>query len=204
MSSEPNKNSTTTFCLTIEKSRISVFSPLLAKGFIVRAQVGCSVRELLCDQFGLSVDYLEKRIQTIFLDGKAVDNVNTTVVHQDSTLALSAAMPGLAGATLRRGGFFAAMRSQITHSKFAEKEIVKDGTIVLKLFNLVAKEIGPMFLARGIWVFEKHLKDFFQKAPDHFWAGCRTAEIDGVYREIDALPDIEWGLQTILFKLRTD
>ena len=108
--------------MTAEKDRIPAFSPVLAKGFVVKIQVGCTVRELVCDQFGLSVDYLENRIQTIFLDGKAVDNVNTAVVRQDSTLALSAAMPGLAGATLRRGGFFAAMRSQITHNKIEKSE----------------------------------------------------------------------------------
>ena len=204
MSSELNIQHATTLCLTAENDRIPAFSPVLAKGFVVKIQVGCTVRELVCDQFGLSVDYLENRIQTIFLDGKAVDNVNTAVVRQDSTLALSAAMPGLAGATLRRGGFFAAMRSQITHNKIEKNEIAKDGTIILKLFNLVAGEIGPMFLSQGIWIAGKHLQDFFRKALDHFWSGCRTAEIDGVYREIDALPDIDWGQQTVFFKLQSN
>jgi len=162
------------------------------------------MRELLHRQLGLSADYIEQRFQTIFLDGKAVDNIDIAVVKQGSTLALSAAMPGLAGATLRRGGFFAAMRSQITHNKIAKNEIVKDGTIVLKLFNLVAREIGPMFLSQGLWISGKHLQDFFRKAPGRFWAGCRTAEIDGAYREIDALPDMDWGPQAVFFKLRTD
>ena len=204
MAYELNKKQSTTLWLFVEKDRIPAFSPVLAKGFIVKARVGCSVRNLLCDQFGLSVDYLEHRIQTIFLDGKAVDNVSTAVVRQDSTLALSAAMPGLAGATLRRGGVFASMRSQITHKKIAKSEIVKDGTIVLKLFNLVAGEIGSMFLAQGLWISGKHLQDFFRKALDHFWAGCLAAEIDGAHREIDTLPNIDWGQQTVFFTLRTN
>ena len=41
--------------------------------------------------------------------------------------------------------------------------MVKDGTIVLKLFNLVAKDIGPMFLAQGVWVNGKDISDFFGK-----------------------------------------
>lgn len=200
MSSNPNKNSTT-LNITVEEDQVSAFFPLLALGFTVKTKVGVSVQELLCRQLGLSADYLDNRLQTIFLEGKAVDNVKTAVIRQGSTLALSAAMPGLAGATLRRGGAYASMRQKITHIKNAKNEIVKDGSIALKLFNLVARDIGPMFLIQGIWISGKNLQDFFRKAPDHFWAGCRAAEIDGMHSEVEKLAHIDWKKKQVLLKL---
>jgi len=197
-----NKNHTATLCLTVEKDRIATFSPLLAQGFTIKIKVGYSVRELLCTQIGLSSDYLEHRLQTIFLDGKAVDNVSAAVVRRNSTLALSAAMPGLAGATLRRGGVYASMRHQITHKTNGGENIVEDGTIVLKLFNLVARDIGPMFLTQGIWVNGKNLQGFLQRAPKHFWTGCRAAEIDGMHGEVDELAHMDWEQQQVLLKLK--
>ena len=200
MSSNPNKN-TTTLNITVEEDQVSAFFPLLALGFTVKSKVGVSVQELLCRQLGLSADYLDNRLQTIFLDGKAVDNVKTAVIRQDSALALSAAMPGLAGVTLRRGGAYATMRQKITHKKKAKNEIVQDGSIVLKLFNLVARDIGPMFLIQGIWISGKNLQDFFRKAPGHFWAGCQAAEIDGMHSKVEKLVHIDWKQKQVFLKL---
>ncbi len=200
MSSNPNKN-TTTLNITVEEDQVSAFFPLLALGFTVKSKVGVSVLELLCRQLGLSADYLDNRLQTIFLDGKAVDNVKTAVIRQDSALALSAAMPGLAGVTLRRGGAYATMRQKITHKKKAKNEIVKDSSIVLKLFNLVARDIGPMFLKQGIWISRKNLQGFFRKAPSHFWAGCRAAEIYGMHSEVEKLAHIDWKQKQVFLKL---
>jgi len=202
MSSPPNKNRTATLCLTVKEDAISTFLPLLAQGFTVKTRVGCGVQEMLCGQFGLDADYVEQRLQTIFLDGKAVDNVKASVVRHGSTLALSAAMPGMVGATLRRCGVYASMRHEITHKNTPTKETVKEGTVMLKLFNLVAGDIGPRFLKQGIWIKGKNLQVFFRKAPDHFWAGCRAAEIDGRHLEVDKLSNLDWGQQQVFLKLR--
>lgn len=201
---EPNKNNTASLCLTVEKDRVAAFLPLLAQGFTIKIKTGSNVRDLLSSQIGLSDEYLEHRVQTIFLDGKAVDNIGRAVVRQNSTLALSAAMPGLAGATLRRRGPYAAMRHQITHVNNAENEIVENGTIVLKLFNLVAGDIGPMFLRQGVWINGKGLYNFFQKASDHLWAGCRAAEIDGRRREVDKLAVLDWHHRQVFLKLTVE
>lgn len=195
------KSRTTTLYLTVGKDCVPVFFPLLAKGFDVKTKVGCSVQELLCRHLGLSGDYLEQRLQTIFLDGKAVDDVKSAVVRQNSTLALSAAMPGLAGTTMRRGGVYASMRRQITHKKNTKDEIVKEGSVVLKLFNLVARDIGPMFLKRGIWISGKNLQDFFRKAPERFWDRCLDAEIEGIKQEVNKLAHVDWKRQQVYFKL---
>ena len=197
-----NQHQTRSLYLTVERGGVSTFFPILSQGFIVKTKVGCTLRDLICNHLGLSADYMEQRLQTIFLDGKAVDDTETTVIRQGSTLALSAAMPGLAGATLRRGSAYAAMRDQITYKKHTDDECVEDGTIHLKLFNLVAEDIGELFLTRGIWIRGENLQDFFRKAPDYFWAGCRSVEVDGVQMKAENLGSIDWKQAQVFLKLK--
>ena len=197
MKSELN-NTVITISLAVKPDRMSLFSPLLGQGFTLKIQTGISVRDLLCRQIGVSDDYLDQRIQTIFLDGKVVDNVDTAVIRQGSALALSAALPGLAGATLRRGGAYASMRSQISHKNNTVNDSSENGTVMLKLFNLVALELGPMFLKQGIWIDGKKLENFFQRVPDFFWDGCLTAEIDGISQQVRKILLMEWKQQVFL------
>lgn len=184
--------------LTVKPDRLSLFSPLLGQGFTLTIRTGISVRDLMCLQIGVSDDYLDQRIQTIFLDGKVVDNVDTAVIRQGSTLALSAAMPGLAGATLRRGGAYAAMRSQISHKNNTVDDSAENGTVMLKLFNIVALELGPMFLKQGIWIDGKNLKNFFERVPDFFWDGCLNAEINGISQNVRKISLMELKQQVFL------
>ena len=123
---------------------------------MVKAQVGGSIKNLLCEQFKMEANYLDERIKTIFLDGKPVDDVETAAVDDGSSVALSAAMPGLAGPTFRRGGTLAAFRSGITYQAegaFADTREV--GMVNIKLFNMIVSELGPLFLKDGIWVKKK-------------------------------------------------
>lgn len=201
MEPKPENYSTINLRLTVESDRLSLFSSLLGQGFTLKVRTGCSLRELLCEQLGVHADYVDQRIQTIFLDGKTVDDVDTAVIRQESTLALSAAMPGLAGATLRRGGAYAAMRRQISHQNTAGHNSVADGVVMLKLFNLVALELGPGFLKQGIWIRGKHMENFFKKVPDYFWPGCRAAEIDGTPLKVEEIRRLEWRHRQVFLKL---
>jgi len=194
-------NTVTKISLTVKPDQLSLFSPLLGQGFTLKLRTGVSVRDLMCRQIGVSDDYLDQRVQTIFLDGKVVDNIDTAVIRQGSTLALSAAMPGLAGATLRRGGAYAAMRSQISHKNNIVYDSAENGTVMLKLFNLVALELGPMFLKQGIWIDGKNLENFFQRVPDSFWDGCLTAEIDGISQNVRKISLMEWKQKLVFLKL---
>jgi len=169
-----------------------MFFQLLQKGFMIKARVGCSIKTLLCDQLGLSPEYLERMIQTIFLDGKPVDNVDTAILKKGATLALSAAMPGLVGAILRKGGYYAPMRRQISHREETETTSLQEGMISLKLFNILLKELGPAFLNRGIWVKGKDLEDLFKRQSTDFWAGCKVAKVDGEKVDGDKISEIEW------------
>lgn len=203
MKAEFKNNTITKISLTVKPDRISLFYPLLGQGFTLKIRTGISIRNLLCRQIDVSDDYLDQRIQTIFLNGKVVDNVDTAVIRQGATLALSAAMPGLAGATLRRGGAYAAMRSQISHKNNRVDDSAENGTVMLKLFNLVASELGPMFLKKGILVSGRNIENFLQKIPDFFRDGCLTAEIDGISQDVRKISLMEWGRKQVFLKLKT-
>jgi len=148
--------------IRVKPKQITAFYPLLTTGFRMTVRPGLSIQDLLCRQLDLDEDYVEKKIQTVFLDGKAVDDLERTVITDGATLALSAAMPGLVGATFRRGGFYSIMRDQITYTAAsASTGPKKAGQITIKFFNLIAREIGPKVLCRGIEVNGKEFKDLF-------------------------------------------
>jgi hypothetical protein len=162
------------------------------------------VKSVLCEQLGLRLEYVEERIKTLLLDGKPVDDINSAILRHGSTLALSAAMPGLAGAVLRRGGYYASMRSTISHREETESERPQDGTVSLKLFNILLREIGPTFLQKGIWIQGKDLQDFMNKQPDDFWAGCKKASLNGKEVDVKQLLGLSWMDSQVLLRLRAD
>jgi hypothetical protein len=194
--------STTNLSMCLEDELIPRFFQLLQQGFAVKVQAGCSVKTLLCEQLGLSPEYLEERIQTIFLDGRPVDDVNSAIIEDGSTLALSAAMPGLAGATLRKGGYYAPMRSQISYRQVTTSKPLQEGMIFLKLFNLVLKELGPTFLKQGVWINGKDLSDFFKRQPDNFWAGCHMAQLGGKDLDVAELLEVKWADREVFLQVR--
>jgi len=165
--------------LRISSAEGSRFSDILQKGFAFNTLVGVSVKTFLCDFMALDPQYIQERISTIFLDGMAVDNIEEAIISEGSTLALSSAMPGLAGATLRRDGIYASLRESITYKEKANNSRIKEGRITLKLFNLLIDDIGPVFLKKGIIVKSRELKNFFVKQPDSFWRDCSEIILDG-------------------------
>jgi hypothetical protein len=173
--------------LTLEPELISEFNPFLQQGFQVNVRVGCSVRELLCNQLGIAEDYLTGRITTVFQDNKAIDDLDAAIVRDGSRITLSATLPGLVGATMRRGGFYAAMRDTITHRETGEKALRGGGVIRMKLFNLLLPELGPVFLQRGIGLASDDLTDFIAQSPAIFWQGCREILLNGAPLEPERL-----------------
>ena len=166
-------------CMHVDSALLPLFFQLLGSGFIVDIATNCSIKVLLCEQLGINEEYLEERIQTLFLNAKVVDDVNTCIVNAGSTLALSGALPGLAGATLRRGGFYASLRSQISHDKIASPSPLQGtGKITLKLFNLVVKELGPVFLQKGILIKGQKLQEFIARQLEQLKARCEAVELN--------------------------
>jgi len=188
--------------LILEKNLIPIFYQLLSKGFIIHAQTGCSIKELLCGQLGIKDDYLEERIQTIFLDNKTVDDVNSAVIRKKSNLALSAAMPGVLGATLRKGGWYAPMRRQISQNKDMPSDLHKKGEVTIKLFNLIVRELGPLFLEQGIRIKGEDFFDIVARNENVFIAGCKKAVKDGNDLEPEKLIEVEWEGKQVLLQIK--
>jgi len=180
---------------------ISFFIPLLNKGFSVCVEAGVSIRDFLCEQVGLSPDYLEDRIQTLFVDGKAVDDFAATVIKNGSVLALSGAMPGLAGATLRRGGFYGKMRGEISHTEKTEPNACGEGHVTVKLFNLILKEAGPLFLKNGVLIQGEDFSQRLSMAPDRL-SGCQSVLMAGRPTDPATLKDRDWNDTELFLQVR--
>lgn len=173
--------------ITLDPELLPVFYPHLQKGIWLPATIGCSVMALLSGQLGISETYVLDRITTLFLDGKTIDDPKSSFLKDGSTLALSSAMPGLVGATMRRGGHLAAMRGEITYHQ-EQSESVRPGRIRIKLFNMIMKELAPTFLKHGVFLSAVDLAELVREHAAGFRSGCHHALFDGQELGCDALP----------------
>jgi hypothetical protein len=173
--------------LTMSEKAVFRFLPLFGEGILLKGTDGETVEDFLVNTAGVPVTYLKERVQTVFLNGKALDDFRSARLTDGATLALSAAMPGLAGAVLRCGGVYAAMRRQISHN--AQRPDAGGGEVLvtLKLFNLIARELGPQFLEEGVLVSGVRLRDYVERQGRFAWEGCLSAEADGRPVEADRL-----------------
>jgi len=166
--------------LTVPTHSLPQLCRVLQYGFGLTAPDGASVAAILVS-LGLTAADLEC-IQTIFLDSSPVDDLERACVRPDSVLALSAAMPGLVGAVMRRAGAFAKLRESITHHN-ADSRPGTDGTpvpITVKVFNLLQDRLGPRLLGRGVLMACDRLGLFLDRLGPEFWRQCREVRINGL------------------------
>jgi hypothetical protein len=147
-----------------------LFKALLQRGVGIPDGTGASVREFLQETLGIDAVYVEEKLQTVFLDGHPVDDFDGALVRPGAVLALSGAMPGLAGATMRRGGFYARMREGITHTgtDTAGRGDEK-GVVVVKLFNRPLADLAETLAARPLLVPADALDGLDPEAADGGW-----------------------------------
>ncbi len=153
----------------------------------MKARIGVSLQDFLSDHLGLSPEYVRDRVKTIFLDGKSIDDLDGTMIRDGSMLALSAAMPGLAGAVLRRGSFFAGLRSRVEEQSQGPSEKREEGFVHLKLFNLLLPEIGLLLLRKGIFTSKDEFREFWGHFSDEHRQGWEKARVNGKECEIQSL-----------------
>lgn len=165
--------------LTMSGNAVARFLPLLGEGILIKGPAGETVEAFLVNTAGISPTYLKERVQTVFLNGNALDDFSTARVADEATLALSAAMPGLAGAVLRRGGILAPMRRKISPEAPSQNASGGEIFITLKLFNMVARDLGPEFLKRGVLVPGVRLRDFMERRGRWAWEDCLSVTADG-------------------------
>ncbi len=164
--------------LTIDRSLVQRFFLLLQQGVMLRTRVGCSVQVFLSEEIGAGQDTIDK-IQSIFLDGRPVDDLSAAMIKDGTVLALSAAMPGLVGATLRRGGAYSSFRDTITYHEDSAHCVSVEGFVQIKVFNLLMDELGPGLLKRGVYVRSSALMTLLSEQSPDFWQGCLSALLDG-------------------------
>ena len=151
----------------------------ISAGVYLRMRAGATMAQVL-DAAGFSRKYLEERVQTVFLDGSAVDDPDSEIVRNGCVIALSAAMPGLAGAILRKGSPISALRSKTSAQTGLHLTGDAIETLRLKLFNRVAEEMGPELLHKGILLKRPDFENFLAGRPGLLEEAVLEAELDGV------------------------
>lgn len=146
---------------------------LLQEGVEVEATIGASIREVLTGDLGLTPDYVERRVDAVFLDGHPVDDIDHTRVSEGARLSLAGALPGAAGIAMRRNSPYAALRGGITAAASSGQQRHR-GLIHLRLFGLVLHEAGASLLQRRVYVEARRLVEALRDDP------AASASFDGV------------------------
>ncbi len=149
-----------------QKVELGVWMPLLGSGIGITFTPGSTLHDVLCDRLAIPPSYLTNRIQTILVNGHAIDEPKEVYLSHGDTVALSAAMPGLVGTTLKRGSHLAAMRRDITLK--TEIRVTANGSssiLTLKLFNMVAAELGSGILSGQVYVRSRDLNYLSRHYP---------------------------------------
>jgi len=166
--------------LVVSREVIPVFFRLLQQGVQVNGTIGESIGSFLRDDLCVEKGFVDKMIQTVFLNGMPVDDIEGVMVKQDSTIALSAPMPGVAGATLRRGGYYGSMRKEISCRPETPGGDLKQGPVIIKLFNVLTEILGPSLLEKGVGVGGRALESLLKDQEALLKRAFRSAEMDGV------------------------
>jgi hypothetical protein len=177
MLADPSNRPYPRLAVIVDGPLVARFFLLLQQGVRIRRRVGCSVDVFLRQEIGATSETIEK-IQSIMLDGKPVDDIGSSLLHDGSTLALSAAMPGLVGATLRRGGAYSSFRSAITYHETEKACAPGEGWVSVKIFNLLMAVLGPDLLRTGVLLRSSDLLGFLDERAEDFRHGC-SATLDG-------------------------
>lgn len=168
---------------TIPEVDLPRLATMLQAGFYVDAAPGESIGSLLERLPGFSADYIEHQIQTVFYNGDAIDDLSQPLTGPSPVIALSAAMPGLAGAILRKNSPAAPLRKTRGTASSGDDDAAV--TVLIKLFNTLATERGPELFRTGVRVKAADLSGFLalrpsllEKARDIRLAGSPVAADD--------------------------
>ena len=177
---------------------LSYFASLLQYGILLPLEKSTTILLLLLKLPGADLEYLQKEVQTIFIDGVAADDLEQKL-FPGQTLAISAAMPGLAGAIFRKGGLHSTLRSSSV-----KDQIQPDATgyVNLKLFNSVATDLIVPLLKDGILLTGIHLFKFISRREELF-RGETELKLDGSEISLEELLERLEDLPQIFLKMET-
>ena len=172
--------------LTVVSEKFPLFTTVFQSGIEIMTPAGSSLGQFLGGLPGFTAEYLADTVQTIFHNGKAVDDLTALLSGERPVVALSAAMPGLAGAIFRRNSFHAALRSEIRDNQL-QTQATKPLTVTLKLFNSIALERGKDLLRDGVRLPAEVLAGFLANRPA-LQEAIRLVRRDGQVIDRAALP----------------
>ena len=187
--------------LTVSPESFHLFTTVLQSGIEVKSFTTTQMAAFLCQLPGFTLDYISSTVETIFLNGTPVDDLSLPFAGKNPVLALSAAMPGLAGAVFRKNSIHSALRTH-TDSSPQPYDHKQATTVTLKLFNSVAKERGGSLLKAGVSIKAAKVLTFLQKRTE-LSNEITDIEINSTSVNLAALFDMLSEFQTITFKVRT-
>ncbi len=154
---------------------------LLLRGVRFETTPGKSVQNFLAETLPTDRNYIENSIQTIFLNGQAIDDPETTLITEPGIIALSAAMPGVFGAAFRKNGVYSGLRQRYENNQKKKSATDPSGNILVtvKCFNRVAEDLGDDLLARGVRLDIEDFTEFWQQQKGVLEKGCRQIIVDG-------------------------
>ena len=156
---------------------LAALTPLAREGLGITVAPGRSLRDTLTRDLGLAPACVEERVQTVFLDGSPVDDIDADHARPGCTLALAGALPGVAGIAMRRGSPVGVYREGITHHMTPETGGERPFQVTLKLFNSVAVECLANVLFRGVEVRAGRLAELLADDPDAL--ACASFTLNG-------------------------
>jgi hypothetical protein len=191
---------TSTMSLELGEEQLATLFLLLQNGFFIEACVGCSIKDFFSERLGLSPEYIQKRIQGIFLDGKPADHIETAIIRDGARLTISGTMPGLAGMALKSGPL-AVFRHGITHRETGDYSYSGDGFVHFKLLNLLMKDMGPQLFKNGIYIRSSDLAGYLATLPAEFWQACKSVTVDDIKADPGTLQKGQWVPASEMVKL---
>lgn len=165
--------------------------PWFQSGVWIRLPAEMTIRGLLSDGWGLTEEFIEKAVGTVFLNGIPVDNLESERVCNGDMLALSGPMPGLAGAILRKNSPLAGLRqcrrSPIPKDSPETSEMVR---VQIKLFNRLINDLGPKLLRHGILLEREQARQCLRAWQTSGRAKPTKVTVEGKNVSFDELADI--------------
>ncbi|MFW5908039.1 MAG: hypothetical protein ACOCR8_00235 [Desulfosalsimonas sp.] len=189
--------------LTVSKDMQSLMRLLVSRGIRLEARPGIPVKVFLKERLPADENYLENSIQTIFMNGHAVDDPAQTLITGPCTIALSAAMPGVFGAAFRKKGIYSTMRAGYPQNSSEDEENFNGETVpvTLKCFNQVAEDLGDALLESGVTMDIKDFENFWKLEKNVLEKRALRAEINGSQADVSEVAGL-FEHKTAMVKIR--
>lgn len=189
--------------LLIPAATTKKYTTLLQNGILVERNVPTPVGELLASLPGFTMQYIRERIETIFLNGLPVDDLETIITGPSPVLAISAVMPGLAGAIFRKNSFHAALRTSTSDSLADRSQSTEKIIIRLKFFNIIATEKGATILHNGCLMRSESVLKFINYRRNLF-SHLLSLRYDDKPISLDDLGSLLLTSKTVFLRIQED